>query len=158
MKIEKNSAVTMQFKLTEASGKVIENSGKPAVYLHGGYGNTLPKIEEALDGKEAGYAVTLNLSAADAFGVYDEALLRTLPKKQFPPGVKLGGQLEGRGDDGSVQVFTVMKIKGDTVYMDANHPLAGKDIRFELKVLSVRAATEEEITHQHVHGEHGHQH
>jgi FKBP-type peptidyl-prolyl cis-trans isomerase SlyD len=57
-----------------------------------------------------------------------------------------------------VQVFTVMKIKGDTVYMDANHPLAGKDIRFELKVLSVRAATEEEITHQHVHGEHGHQH
>jgi FKBP-type peptidyl-prolyl cis-trans isomerase SlyD len=158
MKIEKNSAVTMQFKLTEASGKVIENSGKPAVYLHGGYGNTLPKIEEALEGKETGYAVTLNLAAADAFGVYDEALLRTLPKKQFPPGVKLGGQLEGRGDDGSVQVFTVMKIKGDTVYMDANHALAGKDIRFDLKVISVRPATEEEITHQHVHGEHGHQH
>jgi FKBP-type peptidyl-prolyl cis-trans isomerase SlyD len=158
MKIEKNSAVTMQFKLTEVSGKVIENTGKPAVYLHGGYGNTLPKIEEALDGQEAGYAVTLNLTAADAFGVYDEALLRTLPKTQFPPGVKLGGQLEGRADDGSVQVYTVTKIKGDTVYMDGNHPLAGKDIRFELKVISVRAATDVEIAHQHVHGEHGHQH
>jgi FKBP-type peptidyl-prolyl cis-trans isomerase SlyD len=158
MKIEKNSAVTMQFKLTEASGKPIENSGKPAVYLHGGYGNTLPKIEEALEGQEAGYAVTLNLAAADAFGVIDDNLLRTIPKTQFPPGVKVGGQLEGRADDGSVQVYTVTKIKGDTVYMDGNHPLAGKDVRFDLKVLSVRVATEEEITHQHVHGEHGHQH
>jgi FKBP-type peptidyl-prolyl cis-trans isomerase SlyD len=158
MKIEKNTAVTMQFKLTESNGKVIENSGKPAVYLHGGYGNTLPKIEEALDGQEAGYAVTLNLLAADAFGVYDDALVRTIPKTQFPPGVKVGGQLEGRGDDGSVQVYTVMKIKGDTVYMDANHPMAGKDVRFDLKVLAVRAASPEEITHQHVHGEHGHQH
>ena len=158
MKIEKNSAVTMQFKLSEANGKVIENSGKPAVYLHGGYGNTLPKIEEALEGQEAGYAVKLNLAAADAFGVYDEGLLRTIPKTQFPPGVKVGGQLEGRSDDGSMQVFTVTKIKGDTVYMDANHPMAGKDMRFDLKVISVRAATEEEITHQHVHGEHGHQH
>ncbi len=158
MKIEKNSAVTMQFKLSEANGKVIENSGKPAVYLHGGYGNTLPKIEEALEGQEAGYAVTLNLAAADAFGVYDEGLLRSIPKTQFPPGVKVGGQLEGRSDDGGMQVFTVTKIKGDTVYMDANHPMAGKDMRFDLKVISVRAATEEEITHQHVHGEHGHQH
>jgi FKBP-type peptidyl-prolyl cis-trans isomerase SlyD len=83
VKIEKTTAVTMQFKLTEANGKVIENSGKPAVYLHGGYGNTLPKIEEALDGQETGYAVTLNLAAADAFGVFDEALLRTIPKTQL---------------------------------------------------------------------------
>ncbi len=158
MKIEKNTAVTMQFKLTESNGKVIENSGKPAVYLHGGYGNTLPKIEEALEGQEAGFSASLNLAAADAFGVLDDSLLRTIPKTQFPPGVKVGGQLEGRTDDGAVQVFTVTKIKGDTVYMDGNHPLAGKDVRFDLKVLSVRAATEEEIAHQHVHGEHGHQH
>jgi FKBP-type peptidyl-prolyl cis-trans isomerase SlyD len=158
MKIEKNTAVTMQFKLTESNGKVIENSGKPAVYLHGGYGNTLPKIEEALEGQEVGFSASLNLAAADAFGVLDDTLLRTIPKTQFPPGVKVGGQLEGRTDDGAVQVYTVTKIKGDTVYMDGNHPLAGKDVRFDLKVLSVRAATEEEIAHQHVHGVHGHQH
>ena len=158
MKIEKNSAVTLRFKVSDAQGKLIEDGSEPSVYLHGGYGNTLPKIEEALEGQEAGYAVTLALKAADAFGERDEGLLRNLAKKDFPPGVKVGGQLEGRGDDGNMQVFNVVKIKGDTVLLDANHPLAGKDLRFAIKVVSVRAATEEEISHQHVHGEHGHHH
>ncbi|MES1977983.1 MAG: peptidylprolyl isomerase [Pseudomonadota bacterium] len=158
MKIEKNTAVTLQFKVAEANGKLIEESKEPMVYLHGGYGNTLPKIEEALDGQEPGYQVVLQLKPEDAFGLRDESLLRTLPKKQFPPGVKVGGQLEGRGDDGQVQVFNVMKIKGDTVLLDGNHPLAGKELRFTLKVTDVRVASEEEISHQHVHGEHGHHH
>lgn len=158
MKIEKNTAVTLQFKVAEANGKTIEESKEPMVYLHGGYGNTLPKIEEALDGKEPGYQVVLQLKPEDAFGLRDESLLRSLPKKQFPPGVKVGGQLEGRGDDGQVQVFNVMKIKGDTVLLDGNHPLAGKELRFTLKVTDVRVASEEEIAHQHVHGEHGHHH
>ncbi|MES1977606.1 MAG: peptidylprolyl isomerase [Pseudomonadota bacterium] len=158
MKIEKNTAVTLQFKVAEANGKTIEESKEPMVYLHGGYGNTLPKIEEALDGREPGYQVVLQLKPEDAFGLRDESLLRTLPKKQFPPGVKVGGQLEGRGDDGQVQIFNVMKIKGDTVLLDGNHPLAGKELRFTLKVTDVRVASEEEIAHQHVHGEHGHHH
>ncbi len=158
MKIEKNTAVTLSFKVFDTQGKVVEDSKAPMVYLHGGYGNTLPKIEAALDGRLTGYEVTLQLRAQDAFGERDEALLRSLPKKQFPPGVKVGGQLEGRGDDGRVQVFNVMKIKGDTVLLDGNHPLAGKELRFMLKVLDVRVASEEEITHQHVHGEHGHHH
>ena len=100
----------------------------------------------------------MDLQPQDAFGVRDESLLRTLPKKQFPPGVKVGGQLEGHGDDGHVMVFNVMKIKGDTVLLDGNHPLAGKALRFAIKVLDVRQASEEEIAHQHVHGAHGHQH
>lgn len=158
MKIEKNTAVTLQFKVAEANGKTIEESKEPMVYLHGGYGNTLPKIEEALDGREPGYQVVLQLKPEDAFGLRDESLLRTLPKKQFPPGVKVGGQLQGRGDDGQVQIFNVMKIKGDTVLLDGNHPLAGKELRFTLKVTGVRVASEEEIAHQHVHGEHGHHH
>ena len=158
MKIEKNTAVTLQFKVSDAHGKPIEESKEPMVYLHGGYGNTLPKIEEALEGQEPGYQTVLQLQAADAFGLRDEGLLRSLPKKQFPAGVKVGGQLEGHGDDGRVQIFNVMKIKGDTVLLDGNHPLAGKDLRFTLKVTDVRLASEEEITHQHVHGEHGHQH
>lgn len=158
MKIERNTAVTLRFKVSEPGGKVVEESKEPMVYLHGGYGNTLPKLEEALDGQSPGYEVKLDLQPADAFGVRDESLLRSLPKKQFPPGVKVGGQLEGRGDDGQVQIFTVMKIKGDTVLLDGNHPLAGKALRFDVKVLEVRVASEEEISHQHVHGEHGHHH
>ena len=158
MKIEKNTAVSLRFKVSELTGKVVEESKEPMVYLHGGYGNTLPKLEEALDGQLPGYAIKLDLQPEDAFGVRDEGLLRALPKTQFPPGVKLGGQLEGRGDDGQVQIFTVMKIKGDTVLLDGNHPLAGKALRFDVKVLDVRVASEEEIAHQHVHGEHGHHH
>ena len=93
-----------------------------------------------------------------AFGLRDESLMRTIPRTQFPAGVKVGGQLEGRGADGREQVFYVAKIKGATVILDGNHPLAGKALRFTLKVTGVRAASEEEITHGHVHGEHGHQH
>lgn len=158
MKIEKNTAVSLRFKVSELTGKVVEESKEPMVYLHGGYGNTLPKLEEALDGQLPGYEIKLDLQPEDAFGVRDDSLLRALPKTQFPPGVKLGGQLEGRGDDGQVQIFTVMKIKGDTVLLDGNHPLAGKALRFDVKVLEVRIASEEEIAHQHVHGEHGHHH
>jgi FKBP-type peptidyl-prolyl cis-trans isomerase SlyD len=158
MKIEKNAAVTLRFKVTDSLGKVVEESKEPMVYLHGGYGNTLPKIEEALDGQVTGFQTTLALSAADAFGVRDEELVQTIPKSQFPPGVKVGGQLEGHGDDGRAHVFTVMKIKGDTVLLDGNHPLAGKDLIFSLGVLEVRAASEEEIAHGHAHGAHGHQH
>ena len=158
MKIEKNTAVTLRFKVSDTQGKVVEESNEPMVYLHGGYGNTLPKLEEALEGQLPGYQVMLQLQAQDAFGLRDESLLRSLTKTQFPPGVKVGGQLEGRGDDGQVQVFNVMKIKGDTVLLDGNHPLAGKELRFDVKVLDVRVASEEEIAHQHVHGEHGHHH
>ena len=158
MKIDKNTAVTLQFKVTDLQGKLIEDGKEPSVYLHGGYGNTLLKIEEALVGQTDGYQVTLELQPLDAFGLYDDSLRRSLPKKQFPPGVKVGGQLEGHGDDGQMMVFNVMKIKGDTVLLDCNHPLAGKALRFAIKVLDVRQASEEEITHQHVHGAHGHQH
>ena len=158
MKIEKNTAVTLRLKVADAQGKLVEDDKEPMVYLHGGYGNTLPKIEEALEGREAGYQTSLALAAEDAFGLRDEDLVRTIPRSQFPPGVKVGGQLEGQGSDGRKQVFNVAKIKGDTVILDANHPLAGKALRFTLKVTGVRLASDEEIAHQHVHGEHGHRH
>jgi len=158
MKIEKDSAVTLRFKVSDAQGKLIEDAKEPMVYLHGGYGNTLPKIEEALEGQEPGFQTTLALAPEDAFGLRDEDLMRTIPRSQFPPGVKVGGQLEGQGSDGRRQVFNVAKIKGDTVILDGNHPLAGKALRFSLKVIDVRAASEEEIAHRHVHGEHGHHH
>jgi FKBP-type peptidyl-prolyl cis-trans isomerase SlyD len=158
MNIAKDTAVSLRFKVADLQGKLIEDSKTPMVYLHGGYGNTLPKIEEALDGKAAGYQTTLELQPEDAFGLRDESLVQTIPKKQFPPGVKIGGQLEGRGEDGKTIIFTVVKIKGDTVLLDGNHPLAGKALRFTLAVTDVRPASAEEIAHRHVHGEHGHHH
>ena len=158
MKIEKDTAVTLRIKITDAAGKLIDDSNEPMVYLHGGYENTFPKIEAALEGREPGYQTALTLLPVDGFGQRDESLLRTLPKKEFPPGVKVGGQLQGMNDAGSEQVYNVVKIKGDTVYLDGNHPLAGKELRVSLKVTDVRAASAEEIAHKHVHGEHGHHH
>ena len=158
MKIEKDTVVTLQYRVAEATGKLIEASKDPMVYLHGGYENTLPKIEQALDGKQAGHEVTLDLQPEDAFGQRDEALVRVIPKSEFPPGVKVGGQLEGRTDDGTPHVFHVMKIKGPEVHLDGNHPLAGQALKFTLKVTGVRPASAEEIQHRHVHGEHGHHH
>lgn len=158
MKIEKDTVVTLRYKVSDAQGKLIEEAKEPMAYLHGGYGNTLPKIEEALDGQESGFQTTLQLQAADAFGLRDESLVQTIARKDFPPGVKVGGQLHGRDADGHETAFTVIKIKGDTVFLDGNHPWAGKDLRFTLKVTEVRAASSEEITHKHVHGAHGHHH
>ena len=158
MKIEKNSAVTLQYTVSETTGKLLEQSKEPMSYLHGGYGNTFAKVEEALEGQQAGFQTTIELQPQDAFGLRDEGLLQTIPKTQFPPGVKVGGQLEGRGEDGHSIVFTVLKIKGDTVYLDGNHPFAGKALRFGIKVLEVRTASDEEIAHGHVHGAHGHHH
>lgn len=158
MKIDKDTVVTLRYKVSDAQGKLIEEAKEPMAYLHGGYGNTLTKIEEALNGQEAGYQTTLALAAADAFGVRDETLVQTIAKKDFPAGVKVGGQLQGRTPEGQEIAFTVMKIKGDTVFLDGNHPWAGKDLRFTLKVTEVRAASSEEIQHKHVHGAHGHHH
>ena len=158
MNITKNTAVTLQFKISDTTGKLLDQSQEPIAYLHGGYGNTFAKIEEALEGQAAGFATTIELAPADAFGEYNEALLQTIPKTQFPPGVKVGGQLEGRSEDGQSIVFNVVKIKGPVVHLDGNHALAGKTLRFALKVLEVRAASEEEVAHGHVHGAHGHHH
>lgn len=158
MKIEKNTAVTLRYKLTDAAGKLLDPGREPLAYLHGGYDAIFPKVEAALDGQLPGYQTTLLLAPQDAFGERDESLLQTIPKTQFPPGVKVGGQLRSQGADGQARMFNVLKIKGDTVMLDGNHPMAGKSLRFALTVSAVRAATEEEIAHGHVHGAHGHPH
>lgn len=158
MNIDKDTVVTLRYQVTNAQGKLLDDPKEPMAYLHGGYGNTLAPIEAALNGQAKGYQTTLTLQPEEAFGVRDENLMQTIPKSSFPPGVKLGGSLKGVDDEGKEQVFTVMKIKGDTVYLDGNHPWAGMVLNFKLKVTDVRAAIPEEIAHGHVHGEHGHHH
>ena len=154
--ITKDSAVTITYKVTTPQGKPLD-AGHLS-YLHGGYENIFPKVEAALDGQAVGFSTTLQLAVEDAFGARDESLVRTIPKSEFPPGVKVGGRLEGAGADGQSQVFNVVKIKGAEVHLDGNHPLAGQALKFSCKVTEVRAASAEEIAHRHVHGAHGHQH
>ncbi|MFM7332334.1 MAG: peptidylprolyl isomerase [Brachymonas sp.] len=158
MIIEKNSAVTISYTVSEPPARLLEASKAPTAYLHGGYGNTFEKIEAALQGQQADFSTTLTLTPAEAFGERDESLVQSIPKSEFPPGVKVGGQLRGRTSDGRETVFNVLKIKGQEVMLDGNHPHAGKTLKFAIKVIKVRTATDEEIAHGHVHGEHGHQH
>ncbi|MEY4978494.1 MAG: hypothetical protein RLZZ352_764 [Pseudomonadota bacterium] len=158
MKISQDTIVTLSFRATTAQGKLIEDGKEPRAYLHGGYNNTLPGIEKALDGQEAGFSTTLVLQPDDAFGQRDESLVTSIAKSDFPPGVKVGGRLEGEDDQGHRHLFTVTKIKGDTVFLDGNHPLAGQVLHLTLKVLDVQPANAEEIAHGHAHGAHGHHH
>ena len=154
--ITKDSAVTITYKVTTPQGKPLD-AGHLS-YLHGGYENIFPKVEAALDGQAVGFSTTLQLAVEDAFGARDESLVRTIPKSEFPPGVKVGGQLRGTDDQGQPQIYHVVKIKGPVVLLDGNHPLAGMALHFACKVTEVRAAKPEEIEHRHVHGGHGHHH
>ncbi len=156
MQITQDTTVTLKYQVTTPAGKPLD-SGHLS-YLHGGYENIFPKVEAALSGQAVGFAVALNLNSEDAFGARDESLVRVIPKSEFPPGVKVGGQLQGAGDDGQPRVFNVVKIKGPEVHLDGNHELAGQALRFSCTVTDVRVATDEEIAHRHVHGTHGHQH
>ncbi|HEX7646324.1 MAG TPA: peptidylprolyl isomerase [Noviherbaspirillum sp.] len=160
MKIAKNTVVTLHYKLSDAQGNLIEESTDPMVYLHGGYENTLPKIEEALDGKDVGYETVVHLEPEDAFGDYDPSLIKIEPRNRLPEPIEVGMQFEGTpdGEDAEEEslIFTVTDIADDKVVLDGNHPLAGMALRFSLNVAEVRAATEDEVMHQHVHGPHGH--
>ena len=159
MRIAKDTAVTLRFKILDAKGKLIEEARQPMVYLHGGYHNTMPKIEEAMEGRARGYRTTLKLAAADAFGTRDESLMQTVARSSLPGTPKIGAQFRGQtGTSQSDVVFRVIRFEGDSAIMDGNHPLADQAVQFDLTVMDIRAASEEEIAHRHVHGAHGHHH
>ena len=161
MNITKDTAVTLNYKILEILGGGIAGSlldKGDVAYLHGGYDNIFTKVEAALEGKAVGDTLTVDMSVEEGFGPRDPSLLRTIPKGEFPAGVKVGGQLRGTNDQGLAQIYNVVKIKGPVVQLDGNHPLAGKALRFNCSVTEVRAASEEEVAHRHVHGGHGHHH
>ena len=109
-------------------------------YLHGGYGEMLAALEQALEGKGAGESVHLQLEPQQAFGEYDPELLRTEPLGRYGEGVSVGMQIE---EDG--RRYTVTDIAGGSVLLDANHPLAGMALRFSVVILTVRSATKDEM-------------
>ena len=161
MKIAKDTVVTVEYTLSDTLGNLIEEGQEPMVYLHGGYENTLPKIEEALDGQEVGFNDVIQVEPEDAFGDYDAELVKIEDRNRLPSPLEVGMQFEGtpeENEDADSIIFTVTEIAEDKVVLDGNHPLAGIALRFALKVVNVRAATTEEIAHGHVHGEHGHYH
>jgi len=110
-------------------------------YVHGGYGQLLEKLEQALEGKQAGEALQLQLEPEEAFGEYDAELLRVEQAARYGEGVAAGMQVE---EDGVL--YTVTDVAGGSVVLDANHPLAGMALRFSVVVLAVRAATQEELS------------
>jgi FKBP-type peptidyl-prolyl cis-trans isomerase SlyD len=160
MKIGKNSVVTLKYRLTDAQNEFIEETEDPVQYLHGGYDGIFPRVEEVLEGKETGYTTTMQLEPQDAFGEYDADQVRVEQRSKFPEPLEVGMRFEGvpEDEDEDPQILTITDITPETVVLDANHPLAGIALRFSLEVLDVRAASEEELEHGHVHGADGHHH
>jgi len=159
MKIVKNTVVSLAYKLSDAQGNLIEESDEPMVYLHGGYDGTFPKIEEALDGQEPGFATQIQLEPTDAFGEYDPELVKIETRGRFPEPLEVGMQFEGTPEEGDddldALIYTVTDVAEDKIVLDGNHPLAGMALRFDLTVADVREATPEEIEHEHAHGADG---
>jgi FKBP-type peptidyl-prolyl cis-trans isomerase SlyD len=157
MNVFSNAVVTITFKLYDASNTLLEEAAEPLSYLHGGHSGIFPKIEEALNFKKVGESVSVTLEPADAFGDYDPALMRIEPVEQLPPDVTVGGYLVAE-QDGNEVVWRVTGVADGKAVLDGNHELAGQRLRFECTVLDVRPATEEELSHGHVHGPHDHHH
>jgi len=165
MKIEKNTIVSLRYKLTDAQNNVIEEPESPMVYLHGGYEGTFPKIETLLDGQDIGYEATIQLEPSEAFGEYDPELLKIDPRTRFPEPLEVGMQFEGIPDaqeeanvadeadsEDEPLIYTVTDVADNQVVLDGNHPLAGMALRFWVQVEDVRAATDDEIQNRHPEG------
>ena len=147
MKITKNSVVTLEYSVVDAEGNVVDEGAKPIAYLHGGYdGGLFPKIEAALDGKDVGYSVDVELAPEDAFGDYEEELVEVEARSVFPDDLQVGMQFErGEGDEAEALFYMVTEIADDKVVLDANHPLAGLVLTFSCTVTGVRSATPDEL-------------
>lgn len=159
MQIAMNTVVTMTYELKNATGEVLESSTEPVAYLHGGYDNIFPKVEEAMHGKAVGDVVEITLEPADAFGDYDEELVQIEPASAFPAkDLKEGMQFEGEDETGEVILYTITNIADGKVVVDGNHPWAGERLLFKATITDVRSASNEEVSHQHVHGAGGHHH
>lgn len=159
MQITKEKVVAIHYTLRDNAGTVIDSSsGKDPLYYLQGFGNLIPGMEEGLEGKVKGDKFEIKVSPEKGYGVRDENQVQEVPMAAFGGNpVKEGMQFQAGGQDGGF-VVTVTKIEGETVTVDANHPLAGVELNFDVEVMEVRDASAEEIAHGHVHGPGGHQH
>ncbi|MDA0791435.1 MAG: peptidylprolyl isomerase [Proteobacteria bacterium] len=154
MKIETNKVVSIHYELTNEAGETLDSSsGKdPLTYLHG-TGALIPGLEKELEGKNQGDELTAVIPPEQAYGELDQNLIRDVDRAAFGDVEKLepGMQFQASGNNDSVQVISVVEVKEDVVTVDANHPLAGMTLTFDVKVDDVREVTEEELAHGHAH-------
>ena len=146
--------VTIHYKLTDDSGNVLDNSeGKdPLTYLHGAK-NIIPGLEKALVGKTQGAKMQVKVDPVDGYGVVRPELTSVVERSLFQgvDTLKVGMTFEATAPDGSRQQVVVKKVEEDKVTIDANHPLAGVTLNFDVEVVGVREANQEELSHGHVH-------
>ena len=155
MEIKKDRVVTIDYSLSDDFGRIIDSSeeNEPLVYLHGN-DNIIPGLERELEGKIPGETLSCSIPPTDAYGERNESLVFKVNKKDFGDNVEVaaGMQFEAHGEDGTL-IVTVVNVDGEEVTLDANHPLAGETLHFDVKVVDVREATPEELEHGHAHGE-----
>lgn len=160
MKIANETVVTIDYTLTGDDGRVIDSSagGDPLAYVHG-VGSIVAGLEAALEGKSAGDSVAVKVAPGEGYGEHDPDLVRVATREQFQgiAEIEVGMQFRA-GSENESMVVTVVAVEGDQVTLDANHPLAGLNLNFDVKIVGVRAATAVEIEHGHPHGAEGHDH
>lgn len=153
MKITHHSAVTVHYRLSEQKGELIEDSfgSEPMYYLHGAQ-NMIPALEAALEGKEVGDKVDVDIAAKDAYGEYNDVLCQEVPMSAFGDveDIVPGMRFMADTDNGELPVM-ITEVKDETVVVDGNHPLASKDLNFHVEVIEIREATQEEVLHGHIH-------
>jgi FKBP-type peptidyl-prolyl cis-trans isomerase SlyD len=160
MEISKNTVATIDYTLTSPDGQVLDSSKgrEPLAYLHGA-SNIIPGLENALEGKKEGDSVQVTVPPGQGYGERDDRMVQSVPRANFQGTQEIspGMQFQAQTSQGP-RVVTVVKVDPDQVTVDANHPLAGMELNFDVKVVGVRPASHEEIAHGHAHGEGGHQH
>jgi len=154
VKVQANCVVSIHYRLTDESGEELDSSAgqDPLSYLHG-TDSLIPGLETALTGQAAGDKLQVTVQPADAYGDVNPELVQTVPISAFdtPENVKAGVQFQAQGPDGQVQLITVQEVTDDGVTINANHPLAGQVLHFDVTIEAVREASAEEIAHGHVH-------
>jgi FKBP-type peptidyl-prolyl cis-trans isomerase SlyD len=160
MQITKDAVALIHYTLTDDDGNTIDTSAgsEPLAYIHGN-GNLIPGLERELEGKSEGDKLDVKIGPADGYGEHDKDLIQSVPRRALKGinNLHVGMQLHAQSEHG-VRTVTVTQLQGDMVTLDGNHPLAGKNLNFKIEVVGVRAATEEELAHGHVHGPGGHHH
>ncbi|MFN7137443.1 MAG: peptidylprolyl isomerase [Thermomonas sp.] len=160
MKIEKDRVVRFHYAVAEAGQAPMESSkdvGEPLAILFG-HGQIIPGLEKAMEGREAGDSFKAAVAAAEAYGERREGLTQRIPKKHFGEQRLEPGMQVVLNTNFGPRAVTIEKVGMSVVDVDLNHPMAGKDLEFDIEVVDVREASEEELAHGHVHGEGGHHH
>ena len=161
MPIGNQKVVSINYTLTNPEGKVLDSSqGRaPLTYMQGAR-NIIPGLERELEGKDVGDKVNVTVPAAQAYGERDPQMVQPVPRDAFKgiDNIQPGMQFQAQAPNGASRVVTVVKVEPEQITIDANHPLAGVPLTFDVTVVDVREATDEEKSHGHVHGAGGHQH